>query len=80
MINRWASVYLSDGDGLLFHHLVDGCAVSVCHLVKLVNTADALISEHQGSTLQGHFSGHWVTHHRCSQTDTRRTTTCCVLA
>lgn len=79
-ITKCGSVYLSDGDGLLFHHLMDGCAVSVGHLVKLINAADALISQNQGSSFQGHLSCQRVAHHCRRQTNTRRPTTCCVLA
>ncbi len=31
---------------------MDGCAVSFIHLVKLINAADPLISQHQRSALQ----------------------------
>ena len=33
-------------------HLVDGCAVALIHLVKLINAADALVCQHQGTSLQ----------------------------
>lgn len=35
--------HLGDGDGLLLHDLVDGRAVSVSHLIKLVDAAHAQI-------------------------------------
>lgn len=72
--------YLSDGDGLLLHHLVDGRAVGVGHLVKLVDAADALVGEHQGSALQGHLTGQGVLHHGGGQTDAGRAATGGVLA
>lgn len=63
--------HLSDGDGLLLHHLVDGCAVGVGHLVELIDAADALVGEHQGAAFQSHFPGHRVSHHRGGQADAR---------
>lgn len=56
---------LGDGDGLLFHDFMDGCAISLSHLVKLINAAHALVSQHKGSTLQGQFSSHIVSQHSC---------------
>lgn len=44
---------LSDRNSLLLHSLVDGDLVSRVHLVELVNTADAVISQHQSSRLNG---------------------------
>ena len=31
---------------------MDGCAVILVHLVKLINAADALVSQHQGAAFQ----------------------------
>ena len=45
------NTYFGNRDGLLFHHLVDGCSVTIHHLVKLINTTDALVSQHEGTTL-----------------------------
>lgn len=42
---------LGNGDGLLLHDLMDGCAVSFGHFVKLINAAHTLVSQHQGTTL-----------------------------
>ena len=42
---------LCDGDGLLLHGLVDGDLVLDVHLVELVNAADAIVSQHQGTGL-----------------------------
>lgn len=60
------AAHFGDGDGLLFHDLMDGCAVCVSHLVKLIDAADALISQHQGSPFQGHFSSQRISHHGSS--------------
>lgn len=77
---RRAGGYLGDGDGLLLHHLVDGRAVGVGHLVELVDAADALVGEHQGSALQGHLAGHGVLHYGGGQTHAGRAATGGVLA
>jgi hypothetical protein len=37
---------LRDGHRLLLHHLVDGDAVGVGHLVELVDAANASVGEH----------------------------------
>lgn len=72
--------HLGDGDGLLFHDLVDGGAVRVGHLVELVNAADTLIRQHQGPPFQGHFSSQRISHHSSRETNTGGTTTGGVLA
>lgn len=79
-MTRRAHCYLGDGDGLLLHHLVNGRAVGVGHLVELVDAADALVGEHQGSALEGHLAGQRVLHHGGGQTDAGRATTGGVLA
>ena len=38
--------YLSNGDSLLLHDFMDGSAVSIQHLVKLINTAHPLVGQH----------------------------------
>ena len=43
---------LGDGDATLLHHLVDGRAVNVGHLVKLINADDSAVSQHHGSRLK----------------------------
>ena len=45
-----------EGGGGGDHH----AAGALRHLVKLIYTADALVAEHQCSTLQHGFSGLWV--------------------
>jgi hypothetical protein len=42
---------------------------TVAHLVKLVNAADAPVTQHQRTTLQHHLIGFGVTRHVRSQTD-----------
>ena len=39
------------GDGLLLHGLVDSYLILDVHLIKLINTADTMISKHQCSSL-----------------------------
>lgn len=39
-------------------YLMNGGAVSLIHLVKLVNTTDALVSQYQSTALQ-HLRRHW---------------------
>lgn len=46
---------LADGDSLLFHGLVNCHLVRYIHLVKFVNAADAVVSKHQGTSLNGKF-------------------------
>ena len=40
-----------NGNGLLLHGLVDGHLILHIHLVKLVNAADAIVCQHQRSSL-----------------------------
>jgi hypothetical protein len=42
---------LADADGLLLHGLVDGYLVRDVHLVKLIDAADTVVSQHQGTSL-----------------------------
>lgn len=42
---------LGDCDAALLHHLVDGCAVHVGHLVELVDAHHAAVSQHHGPSL-----------------------------
>ena len=49
--NPQMSTYLGDSDTALLHHLVDGGPVHVAHLVELVNTDDAPVSEDHGPGL-----------------------------
>merc|ERR1712038_1347399 len=43
---------LGNGDSTLFHDLVNGGPVHVCHFVKFVNADDAAIGEDHGAGLQ----------------------------
>lgn len=43
---------LGDGDPALLHHLVDGRAVHVGHLVELVDADHAAVGQHHGTCLQ----------------------------
>ncbi len=43
---------LADADALLLHGLVDARPVRVVHLVELVDQADTLVRQHQGTRLQ----------------------------
>jgi hypothetical protein len=43
---------LADADALLLHGLVYAGPVRVVHLVELVDQADALVRQHQGTRLQ----------------------------
>ena len=53
-------------------HLVDAGPIRLVHLVKLVNAADAVIGQHQGSGLEHILLGVRVLGHRGSQTGGRR--------
>eukprot|EP00955_Chlamydomonas_euryale_P020827 220737-Chlamydomonas_euryale.AAC.1 len=56
---------------LLLHGLVDGHAVLVVHLVKLVDEADALVGEHERSALEHPLARERVAVHTCCQADSR---------
>ena len=47
---------LCNRDGLLLHGLMDGCLILDVHLVKLVDTADSVVSEHEGAGLDAKLS------------------------
>jgi len=70
---------LSNRDRLLLHHFVNCRAVSIHHLVKLVNAADTLVGQHQRSPLQSHLASQIVFHHRRSETDAGRAAARCIL-
>ena len=48
----WSLAYLSDGNGLLFHHLVDGRSIVFRHLIELIDAANALICQYQSTSLE----------------------------
>lgn len=58
-----SQMYLGDGEGLLLHDLVQHRAGVVTHLVELVDTADAVVAQHQRSSLQHQLPSLWVLHH-----------------
>ncbi|KAH3664119.1 hypothetical protein OGAPHI_004833 [Ogataea philodendri] len=66
---------LGDRNRLLLHHFVNSSPVRLLHLVELINTADTIVGQHQGTSFQNHLVGDWVSHHGCSQSDSRRTFT-----
>lgn len=66
-IERCENACLGNGDGLLLHDLVDGRAVGLRHLVKLVNAAHSLVGQHQGPALQGQLATHRVSQHSCRE-------------
>mmetsp|Transcript_45305 Transcript_45305/g.102634 ORF Transcript_45305/g.102634 Transcript_45305/m.102634 type:complete len:317 (-) Transcript_45305:657-1607(-) len=47
---------------------MDGGAVVLVHLVKLIDATDARVSQHQGSALQGHLAGLVVANHGRGET------------
>ncbi|KAH3703434.1 hypothetical protein DPMN_078470 [Dreissena polymorpha] len=63
---------LGDGDGLLFHGLMDSHLVLGVHLVKLINAADAIVSQHEGASLDHKLMGLLILHNGSSQTCTIR--------
>ena len=70
--NIWGCVwarYLGDRDRLLLHNLMDSCPVAVHHFVELVDATHALVSQHEGATLQHHLAGQRVLHYGRSQPD-----------
>lgn len=72
--------YLGDGQGLLLHNLVQHRASAVAHLVKLVDAADAVVTEHQSAGLQDQLAGLGVLHDVGGQADGARTLARGVLA
>lgn len=72
--------YLSDGEGLLLHDLVQHGPRAVAHLVELVDAADAVVAQHQRSGLQDQLPGLWVFHHVGGETHGTGAFSRCVLA
>ena len=58
-----------DGDGLLFHGLVDGGPVLLGHLVELIDQADSLVSQYHCSSLEPPLLGRRVHLDRGSQSN-----------
>ena len=61
-----------NGDGLLLHGLVDRDLIFHIHLIELINAADAVISEHQSSSLNAELTRLWVLPHISRQACGRR--------
>ncbi|EDK39765.2 hypothetical protein PGUG_03864 [Meyerozyma guilliermondii ATCC 6260] len=61
-IQRSVDSCLGDGNGSLFHGLVDRNSVADIHFVKLINGTDAVIGQHERSGLNGVFSAFLVLH------------------
>ncbi len=69
---------LADADALLLHGLVNARPVRVVHLVELVDQADALVRQHQGTRLQRPLLPGDITKIReCRRDDTLLLTTYC---
>mmetsp|Transcript_56810 Transcript_56810/g.121982 ORF Transcript_56810/g.121982 Transcript_56810/m.121982 type:complete len:681 (-) Transcript_56810:69-2111(-) len=66
---------LGDGDGLLLHGFMDGCAVLLVHLVKLINQAQPAVSQHHRSAFQGPLTSGVVPLHGSGETNTGRALT-----
>ena len=49
------------------------CTHLVSHFVKLVDAADALVSQNKGSSFKHHLTGQVILHDSRSQADTRGT-------
>lgn len=70
-LERRDNARFGDGNGLLLHCLVDGCPVRVIHFVKLVDQADTLVREHQGTAFQCPLARDRILADRRSETDSR---------
>lgn len=77
-VERGSYAGLGDGDSLLLHDFVDGCAVEFLHFVELVNAADSHVCQHKGACLQRQLLGERVSHNGSSQTHSRTTFACSV--
>lgn len=58
-----------DGDGLLFHGLVDRGTILVIHLVEFVDETGTAVSENESATFQSPFARHGVSSNRSCKTD-----------
>ena len=59
---------LSDRDSLLLHSLVNSNLILDLHLVELIDAADAVISEHESTSLNAELSSLVILAHRSGQT------------
>ena len=74
-LQRRDNTGLRDRNGLLLHSLVNRCTILVIHLIELIDEAQALISQHQCSTLECPLSRDGVFMDTGSETDCRGTLT-----
>ena len=70
-IERGVDASFCDRDSLLLHSFMDSNLIFDIHLVELIDTADSMISKHQGTSLDAEFTCLWVLAHRSCQT-------CCI--
>ena len=55
-VERGRDAGFGDRDRLLLHDFVNVCAVSLIHLVELIDAADAVVREDEGSAFQHDFT------------------------
>jgi len=67
-IERGLDASFGDGDGLLFHCLMDRHLVRDVHLVELVNRTDTVIGQHQCTGFNCEFPGFFVFNDRGGET------------
>mmetsp|Transcript_57410 Transcript_57410/g.124764 ORF Transcript_57410/g.124764 Transcript_57410/m.124764 type:complete len:317 (+) Transcript_57410:459-1409(+) len=68
-VERCGDARLRNRDCLLLHDLVDGRSVSLLHLVKLIDAADAHVGQHKRATLENEVASDGVADHRRRQPD-----------
>ena len=62
---------LGDGDSLLFHSFVNSNLIGDVHLVKLINGTNAVVCQHQSTSLNSELSCLLVLDNRCRETGGR---------
>mmetsp|Transcript_19882 Transcript_19882/g.48164 ORF Transcript_19882/g.48164 Transcript_19882/m.48164 type:complete len:207 (-) Transcript_19882:822-1442(-) len=75
-VERGGDASLGDRHSLLLHHLMDGSAVRVLHLVELVDAADALVRKHERAALKHHLSRELILGHSRRETHARGALAC----
>ena len=63
---------------LLLHRLVNCCLIFRVHFVKLVNTTNAVVCEHQSPSFNTKLASLHIFTHRCGKTSCTRALTRCV--
>lgn len=63
---------------MLFHDFVNSCAITVIHLIKLVNATDAIVGKNEGTTFENHFIRYRISHDGSSKTNARGSAARCV--